>query len=410
MKTVETIKKHVTYTDKITALFTLTYFASYLTRVNFAAIISGIEDATGYSKASLSLCVTGLFICYGLGQLVSGYLGDRLLPKPLVFLGLLISSLCNLLMTLCRSPLWMAVLWSLNGFAQAFMWPPIVLLLTVILDERDYRKAVMSVNSGGSIGSVVIYLVAPLLMVFFSWRSVFVFSGICGLVMSALWLRYCPSVSATVSNPQKRPLRDESGKILFPTEMFFILLAVVLQGALRDGVSTWMPSNIEETFHLNGKLSILSGAILPLFSTVSYRITLYIHKKWFTNPVRCAGLLFLLGSFTAAFLTVFSDWSAVLSVLLFTLLSGMMHGINLMLVSLLPSYFGKMGVVSTVSGLVNSCTYLGSALVTYGIGASVDLIGWEWVTGIWCAAAFVGAIVCALSSRTKWSREWFGEK
>ena len=396
------------YTEKITVLFALTYFASYLTRINFAAVISEIEDATGYSKASLSLCLTGLFICYGIGQMVSGYLGDRLRPKPLVFIGLLSSSVCNLLLPLCRSTFSMTVLWSLNGFAQAFLWPPIVLLLTVLLDEHEYRKAVMSVNTGGSIGSVAIYLAAPALMMFFSWKSVFIFSGLTGLVMAGLWFRLCPSISATVSNPQKRPLRDAEGNSLFPFEMYMIFLAVILQGALRDGTSTWMPTNIEETFHLNGKLSILSGAVLPMFSTISYRAALYIHRRWFRNPVRCAGVLFVMGSAAAAALTLFSDLNAMLSVLFFTLLSGLMHGINLMLVSLLPSYFGRMGIVSTVSGLVNSCTYIGSAIVTYGIGASVDYVGWEWVTGVWCVTACTGALICCLSSRTKWCRSWFG--
>lgn len=396
------------YTEKITLLFALTYFASYLTRINFAAVISEIEDAAGYSKASLSLCLTGLFVCYGIGQTVSGYLGDRLRPKPLVFIGLLSSSFCNLLLPLCRSTFSMALLWSINGFAQAFLWPPIVLLLTVILDEREYRKAVVTVNTGGSIGSVAVYLAAPALIMLFSWKSVFVFSGLAGLIMSGLWFMLCPSVSATVRNPQKRPLRDENGNSLFPAEMYMIFLAVILQGALRDGTSTWMPTNIEETFHLSGRLSILSGAVLPLFTTISYRAALYMHRRWFRNPVRCAGVLFIMGASAAAALTLFSDISAVLSVFLFTLLSGLMHGINLMLVSLVPSYFGRMGIVSTVSGLVNSCTYIGSAIVTYGIGASVDYVGWEWVTGVWCVTACAGALLCYFSSRTEWCRSWFG--
>ncbi len=401
-------RKKFGYSEKITLLFTFTYFSSYLTRVNFAAIISNIEDMTGFSKASLSLSVTGLFICYGIGQLVSGYLGDRLRPKPLVFIGLLCSSICNLIMPFCDTTIAMVILWCINGFAQAFLWPPIVLLLTVILDDHAYRDAVISVNTGGSIGSVVIYLIAPVLMIFSSWKSVFFFSGTIGILASVFWIRYCPSVSTTVSNPQKKPLRNSEGKSLFPFEMFLIMLAIVLQGALRDGTSTWMPSNIEETFHLNGKLSILSGAVLPMFSTVGYRTALRIHTHWIRNPVRCASLLFVLGSVTAAALTVFSDVNALLNVFLFTLLSGLMHGINLMLVSLLPSYFGRMGVVSTVSGLANSCTYLGSALITYGIGASVDYIGWEWVTGIWCATACLGAFLCYFSSKTEWSRKWFG--
>ena len=402
-------RRMLTNSRDITILFSLTYLSSYLNRINFAAVISEIEDATGYTKASLSLCVTGLFICYGFGQLISGYLGDRLRPKPLVFIGLLCSSICNLLLPLCKSTALMTILWSINGFAQAFLWPPIVLLLTVILDEHDYRKAVMSVNTGGSIGSVIIYLIAPVLILFFSWKSIFIFSGFIGLISSGLWLLYCPSVSTTVTNPQKKPLRDADGKRLFPLEMYLIFFAVVMHGALRDGVSTWMPTNIEETFHLNGKLSILSGAILPLFSTISFRAALYIHRVWLRNPVRCASVLFVMGSFTAAALTLFSNINAFLSVFMFTILSGLMHGINLMLVSLLPSYFGKMGVVSTVSGLVNYCTYLGSAILTYGIGASVDRFGWEWITGVWCITACIGALICFFSSRTEWCKAWFGQ-
>ncbi len=402
------MKGKITRQDKIRGLFTAVYFAGYLTRTNFAAIISEIENETGYSKASLSLCLTGLFFAYGLGQLVSGYLGDRARPKALVFIGLSASSLCNFLMAFVRSPALMMILWTVNGFAQSFLWPPIVLMLTALTEGEEYRKAVMSVNSGGSAGAVAVYLISPFLMTLFSWRAVFLCCGILGIAMSGLWLKYCPSVSAKYVNPRKFPLIDAEGKWLIPAEMAGILLAVVIQGALRDGATTWMPTDIEETFHLNGELSILSGAVLPMFSTVSFRIALFIHRKWIRNPVTCASLLFLGGALTTVLLTAFSDVNALLTVVLFTLLSGMMHGINLMLVSLLPSYFTRMGIVSTVSGIVNCCTYIGSAIVTYGIGASVDLVGWETITAVWCFAAAAGCVACFFCSRTGWSRETLG--
>ncbi len=391
-------------TDRIKYLFTVTYFASYLTRTNFAAIISEVETETGYTKAALALCVTGLFFSYGFGQLVSGYLGDRILPKSLVFIGLLSSSLCNLLMPLCGMPLLMALLWTINGFCQAFLWPPIVLLLTILVDEKDYQKAVMMVNSGGSVGSVCVYLVSPLLMAMYGWKSVFLFCGILGIAASFLWLFFCPSVRPTVIHDEEQGKMSMKG--ILTVEMIGILAAIVIQGALRDGISTWMPTNIEETFHLNGLLSVLSGAVLPLFSTVSFRVALYIHKKWFRNPVTCSSLLFFAAGVTTVLLTVFSDVNAVLSVVLFTLVSGFMNGINLMLVSLLPSYFVRTGSVSMISGLMNSCTYVGSALVTYGIGSVVDRTGWEAITMIWCLAAVAGCLICFICARTKWSREW----
>ncbi len=67
----------------IVILFALTYMTSYVTRVNFDAIIQTMETSTGLS---LALAVSVLSITYGIGQLVSGYFGDRIAPKKLVFL------------------------------------------------------------------------------------------------------------------------------------------------------------------------------------------------------------------------------------------------------------------------------------------------------------------------------------
>ena len=82
----------------LAVLFTVTYMASYITRINFGAIISEIEVQTGIARTLLSMSVTGGFITYGIGQIVSGVCGDYFSPKKLVSLGLAASVAMNLLM------------------------------------------------------------------------------------------------------------------------------------------------------------------------------------------------------------------------------------------------------------------------------------------------------------------------
>ena len=65
-------------------LFVATYMISYITRINYGAIISEIRSQTGISKSLLSMSVTGSFITYGIGQIISGIFGDRISPKKLV--------------------------------------------------------------------------------------------------------------------------------------------------------------------------------------------------------------------------------------------------------------------------------------------------------------------------------------
>lgn len=76
---------------------------SYITRINHEAIISEMVRDTGYTKDVLSLSLTGMFITYGSGQIISVLLADRISPKKLVTIGLSLSVLMNILVPLCGS-------------------------------------------------------------------------------------------------------------------------------------------------------------------------------------------------------------------------------------------------------------------------------------------------------------------
>jgi OPA family glycerol-3-phosphate transporter-like MFS transporter len=58
------------------------------------------------------------------------------------------------------------------------------------------------------------------------------------------------------------------------------MIAIILQGMLRDGVTTWMPTYIADVYHLDTAISILTGIVLPLFSIACTQVTskLYRHK------------------------------------------------------------------------------------------------------------------------------------
>ena len=95
------------------------YFASYVSRISFGALILEIIRAEGYPKPSVSLAVTVSSITYGIGQLASGWLGDRVSPRRLIFIGLLGSAGMNLLIPFCPGTGTMAAVWGVNGFLQA---------------------------------------------------------------------------------------------------------------------------------------------------------------------------------------------------------------------------------------------------------------------------------------------------
>ena len=388
---------------KLAFLFMFTYMISYITRTNYGAIISEMVQATSFSKSMLSMSITGSFITYGTGQVISGVLGDKFSPKKLVSIGFIITVLMNVLIPLCSNPYQMLAVWCVNGFAQSFMWPPIVKLMTTFFSDEDYSKATVTVSWGSSFGTIAVYLLAPILIFLTGWRAVFIFAAVCGVIMMFVWNRKCPNVDAPkMENIKKVQATEAAGgrkNILFTPHMLCIMFAIVLQGMLRDGVTTWMPSYISETYNLSSIISILTGVVLPVFSIVCFRVTSELYQRKFKNPMVCAGVIFGVGMVSALALLLFTGRSAACSVLFSALLTGCMHGVNLMLVCMLPAFFQKYGKVSTVSGVLNSCTYVGSAISTYGIAVISEAYSWSFTLLIWVLIAALGTITCFIASR-----------
>ena len=385
---------------QLVLLFACTYFVSYLTRINFGAVVSEMVVATGFSRSALSTAITGSFITYGIGQIFSGICGDHFSPKKLIGLGLAVTSAMNLLIPLCAAPWQMTALWCVNGLAQAFMWPPLVKLMTGLFDQESYKRATVRVIWGSSVGTVVIYLVSPALIALSGWKAVFLFSGICGAVMLTVW---CCSrfTAATAAAKEKAP---GNYRFLFSPMMMGIMGAIVLMGALRDGITTWMPSYIAETYNLGNILSILTGVLLPVFSIVAISAASSLHQRKLQNPITCAAVIFGIGALSALGLFLLYDGGVLPSALFSALLTGAMHGVNLMLITMLPAYFKKYGNVSTASGILNACTYLGSAISTYGIALLSERFGWQLTLGSWLAIALVGTILCLCCIRP-WAKQ-----
>lgn len=381
-------------------LFTVTYTVSYMTRINLGAMITEIVAKTDMTKAMLSTAVTGSAITYGFGQILSGYIGDRVSPKRLVFLGLLVTTVMNLLIPLCADHIQMSAVWCINGLAQAFMWPPLVKLMVGLFSQSDYQRASTIVNWGCSFGSIAIYLLSPLMILLGSWKLLFFVTSVAGLSMALCWLRFCeePAFEKTVRG-SRRVYGDRKDARLFTPLLVAIMAAIVLHGALRDGVATWMPSFVSETFRISSAVSILSGVCLPVFAIISLRLALALYQRMPGKPLHCAALIFVLGAAAALVLTVVSNGSPVGSIACMAVLTGSMHGVNLMLICMVPPFFQRHGNISTVSGILNSCTHIGSAISTYGIALLSESAGWQTTAFVWFLIAALGAAVCAVCSR-----------
>lgn len=391
-------------------LCSVTYFISYLTRINYGSVIIEIEKLENIGELA-SVALTFNAITYGVGQLISGYLGDKIKPTKLVFYGLVTTVMMNLILPFCRNITLMSVVWCINGLAQAFMWPPMVKYLTGLLTSEEYSKACVKVTWGSSIGTIAVYLLSPVCISLLDWRYVFFIAGGLGLIMAFVWLYASKAIekkkisTKTVTAEKTKTESNKNVNINWNMGLIIMLgltmLAIALQGILRDGITTWMPKYIEETYQLGSAISILTGVILPLFAIAALQIVSWIYIKWVKNEQKYAGIIFGIACAAALMLWRFCDKNAVLSVVLSAIITACMHGTNYILICMLPKYFGKYGKVSFMSGILNSCTYVGSSVAGYGMAVVSGAFGWNFTILLWSVTAGAGCIICLLLTK-KW--------
>ena len=377
------------------------YFTSYLTRYNFSAVIEAVSAETGTLRESLGLVSTAAFFTYGIGQLISGFIGDRVHPRLLLTVGMTVTAMCNILMPLMPGSGAMVALWGVNGFAQALFWPPLVRIMVDNLSEENYNRACIWVSTGAQAATILVYLLAALCSALWSWRSLFYICAAAAVIMTVIWLLLAPKKNTakreriTQSECEPKPKTSRIGAFAILI-MIPIALAIVLQGLLRDGVSQWLPSLVADSSALPPSSAILSGVVLPIFTIICYNLSSMLEDK-IKNELITSFVFFACAAVSSGLLILLLGTNPIVSVILLGIITGCMHGVNLMLISRVPKYFAKYGKISTVSGIVNAFTYVGSALSAYFVAVISGTKGWSFTIGVWLIIAALGALICVLT-------------
>ena len=376
----------------------MAYFAANLGRLSYITSMAEILRSEGMRNAAGGLISTGFFICYGAGQLVSGYLGDRFSPGWMVGFGLFFTGLFNLLMGMCATDRQMLIVWCLNGAVQSALWPPILRIIAEYFPPEYRKKACVYMAATYPAALLFSYGASAGMISLWSWRAFFFLYAVLLTAATAWWIIGFFRLSAFRTVQAAPDAKDESPAVSGPARLPWMVLslfcaALIMQGMLRDGLMTWVPSYLSHTFQLDSAAAILSSAVLPIINLGGVYATSQLYRL-FRNEATASLLLFALSAFATLFLMLWGHASIPLSLLCFSLVTASMMGINLLLVSFVPTYFAGLKKVSFLTGLTNAMVYIGSSLATYGIGTIADHFGWSTLLVVLIAVASIGCALC----------------
>ena len=382
----------------------IVYFTNYFLRYNYAAAMVVIGQTEGLDMHELGLITSILFVTYGFGQLISGFLGDRLNPKAIIFCGIVGSTVSNVLMGASGDISVMRMAWGLNGICSSFLWAPMVRLLTIYMPEERLRGAILSFSYCTAFGQAGTYLLTAWLSTCFSWRVSFFVPAAMGGLSAVGWL----VVSHTAGSIRPDGPRGRAASAPRPANprirlywlsgLPLILIAILFMGILKDGILTWLPQMVTDTFHIEAAYAIFLSAAIPLMNSLSVWLIKRTEKRFQGNDMVNSGILFACSALGLLAVLLFGSFHPIVHIVLYAAVSTLTAGINTILISFVPLQFMKSGRSSTIAGVTNTATYLGSALSGWGLGFTADRWGWGGVNVLLLLLCILGLAVSLLAS------------
>lgn len=410
--------KRVLDGKKATVLFLLcwvAYFSSYLGRLNYSSAMSSIMDDGVLTLSQAGLISMIYFFAYGGGQFCNGILGDKLKPELMIFAGLFLSGIANLLMGMVSVFPVMAVLWGINGYTQSMIWPPVIRIFAEKFTYERKRKYSVDITSSMAVGTLMSYFLSACALKLFRWHAVFYLAAGILLCISVVWIVGYRSI--TQENGETEFYEKEAGKparkiamaggrqsfgaLLVRSGLIAIVFPVMIHGILKDGITQWVPTYIYNSFDVSASFSVIITMILPLINLSGAYLARFSSKRHPDQEVRTSALFFGVATAALVGLYLFGSKQIVVTALLFAVITASMMAVNTLYVNMIPLHFEASGRVSTVSGFLNSVAYLGSAISTFTIGVMVEKAGWAATIASWTVITGAAFAVCIWLKKKK---------
>lgn len=352
---------------------------------------------------------TVFFWVYGVGQLINGYVGDRVSARFYVFFGLFVTALVNIAFGFAASLGAMIILWALNGYFQSMLWGPIVKTLSYWFTHEGRSWTAIAISTSIVAGYLFAWGIAGNIVTVGGWRWAFRVPGATILVFSLIWLvfiRAHPEEVDLTSPNTEHPKntvgqRSQAGvslaAVLSKTRIWYLAIACFTQGIVKDGIGLWGPTLLMETHGLDLRATVSLILLIPVASFGGMMFAGWLSKRLKNQAKKAAIVLFSAGLAMICCLLFFGESSRAAGIAFLSLSSAMMNGSNTLLLAVIPLNYTKYGKVSSVAGFLDFISYLAAGSGAAFTGLIVDLKNWRWVLAFWGLSIGIGIVSLSIS-------------
>lgn len=346
-------------------LVTAAIAMNYMDRSTLAIGNLKIREEFGISATAIGALGSAWALTYGIAQLPSGYLLDRIGPKILVGLSMIVWSLFQAAGGIAGNYFQLMLSRIGLGATEAPCFPSATRSVSDWFAVKDRGTPSGVYTSGAYIGPTLAPPILTGLMLAFNWRVMFIVMGLAGIVGAVIWFMIYRDPRAQVLEPQDAEylranreakasvtLREWSSLFRFRA-MWVLMLGAFCTGYITWMYQTWLPAYLEMQQHISiAKTGLLASV-----------------------PLICAFFGALCGGWISDWLVNKRGMELVAS-----------RRVPLVIGLLLSAAFTGLAAIATSAGVAITCIAVSMFFMQFGITAK-----WILVTAVtpqaYCASA-----------------------
>lgn len=227
-------------------LVVIGFMLSFFHRVAPTAIAGELQQAFDVSGAALGALAATYFYVYAVMQIPTGVLVDTLGPRRIVAFGGLIAGIGSVLFGLAGALGAAALGRTLVGLGVSVMFVAVLKVNAEWFQERQFATATGVAVLAGNLGAVFSVAALAYMVTVFSWRYVFVATGLFSLVLAAATWRWMRDSPRAAGLPSLREIDGLPGDPKYTGRWHAGLLQVVRNRAIWPGF--WLMFGAASTF------------------------------------------------------------------------------------------------------------------------------------------------------------------
>ena len=391
----------------------IVYAIICMARNAFSVSIAPITSDGLLNKSEAGVISGFYYLFYGSAQLLLVRIVDKISPFKLINIALFGSLISLGGFFFANSYPLMLILWCAMGIFQFACWPSVIRIITQYLLPDHRPNAMISIAFAICSATLANYLLASIVLKFFSWRIIFAVLIALIICAAILWTivtnktvpvleKFAKEIKvpkAKVENTQKSGL----WKVIFTSGLLFLLIPTFIRGMLDTGLKSWVPTMIVENYGTSTSFASILTTILLLINLFGIFILNLVYPKHIKSEAICLAMCFVVALPFTALLLLIGKIPVLMVVVLLTTVTTFTYAGSQLVNVIIPSKFAKMNVSGGVASVINAVASFGALAANSGFGFMADRFG--WTATIWSWNILMGvAIIFAFLSIQKWNK------